>query len=130
MKNLSSKLTILDGNFASPSFQRILSTSAPTVYQRILTTEAPVAHQSARHTQSSATEHLHSELGLANYLAHICGAVLSPQHPAEAIPASLLPVPSSTTQLKVCKGNRTRGELLQKRRGQVIQHRSIDDSIH
>ena len=42
-----------DGNFASPSFQRILSTSALTIYQRILTTEAPAAHQSARHSQST-----------------------------------------------------------------------------
>ena len=45
-----------DGNFASPSFQRILSTSALTIYQRILTTEAPAAHQSARHSQSSTAE--------------------------------------------------------------------------
>ena len=41
--------------------------------------------------------HLHSELGLVNCLTHVFGVVLSPQHPVEAIPAPVLPVPSSTT---------------------------------
>ena len=49
------------------------------------------------YSKQRSRAHLHSELGLGNCLAHVCGAVLSPQHPAEAIPAPLLPVPSSTT---------------------------------
>ena len=49
------------------------------------------------YSKQRSRAHLHSELGLGNCLAFVCRAVLSPQHPTEAIPVPLLPVPSSTT---------------------------------